>query len=73
VITKYYKTTTSSNVLREEDTTWPMSYDPFNDLEPHEIFAGLEKIIQKQDKLGKDPSKAKDKENKEFAKCFKMM
>jgi hypothetical protein len=50
-----------------------MSMDPMNDLEPHQIFAGLEKIIQEQDKRGKDQSKTKEKENKEFAKCFKIM
>ena len=50
-----------------------MSFDSFNDLEPVAIFAGLDKIIQKQDAIGKDASKTKDKENKEYSRCFKTM
>ena len=68
----------SATIFRDEDITWPITMDSFNDLSAPEIFNKLQEIIKRQDGLpnnkdNKDVSKAKEKENKEYAKCFKLI
>lgn len=73
IILSYNRAMRSATIFRDEDITWPITMDSFNDLPAPEIFNRLQEIIQRQDGLPKEESKAKDKENKEYSKCFKLM
>jgi hypothetical protein len=60
-------------ILRDEDITWPSTFDPLYDLTPQEIFARLQSNIDRYDSMPKSEDKGQDKRMKDIAKCFKIV
>jgi hypothetical protein len=63
----------STYILRDEDITWPTTFEPLGDLQVEQVIHRLNSNIEKYENMPKSEDKGQDKKMKDISKCFKIV